>query len=302
MFKYSFPEAAYDSQTQYRKPGGSPDARELVVKEVLEWIDSGSTNICWIYGAPGTGKTPIMQEIATQCARKGTLGASFFFFKNVRTSSARLVSSIAYQLVVSAPEKRLQIGEVVETDASVLEKPLSVQMQKLVVSPLLPNVDETNETAHPRPTVPPVIVVIDGVDHCIGAENQREVVRIIEEASKHQQLPILWLIACRPEDVIRKSFEAITPQPLSISLADVERLLESQRQVSMLTYLRNRFNESYEKNPSRTAGVLTIALPIFGLLYWIYIFPLLLRLAFAALALLGYIVRQVLCMSKWTNI
>jgi hypothetical protein len=152
------------------------------------------------------------------------LGASFFFKENIRTTSASLISSIAYQLAITVPQKRLQIGEILENDISILQKPLSIQMHKLIISPFLPDAAGDNDTPPPIPSSPPVLVIIDGIDQCRGEYAQRQIVRLVHEASS-QNLPILWLISSRPENSIRQSFDAIAAQAHSISLADIERLI-----------------------------------------------------------------------------
>ncbi|KAF9461640.1 hypothetical protein BDZ94DRAFT_1299114 [Collybia nuda] len=273
LFKGSCPNAAYDSQTYHS--GGNPDVQRVIVQEVADWVKGGSTKICWIYGAPGAGKSTIMRDVATQCAHHGNLGASFFFNRNSLNYSRNFVTSIACQLVVAVPEKRLQLGEMIEADTSILQKPLAVQMQRLIVEPFMPQPNEDDEMPQPRPTSPPVVIVIDAIDECFGYSRQREIIDVIQDASSHSQLPILWVVASRPESTIRQSFDAIATQVYSISLADVGRLLETQLRVTLSTYLLNRFYKLHEKYPTSMMCFQGVIMFLLGVFFWIYLFPLL---------------------------
>ncbi|KAF9461624.1 hypothetical protein BDZ94DRAFT_1128876, partial [Collybia nuda] len=140
--------------------------RELAVQDIFDWINNGHTNICWIYGAPGTGKSHIARDIAAQCAILNILGGSFFFKRHSRASAESLVASIAYQLAVSIPEKRSQVGEAIENDPAILQKPLAVQMQKLIITPFLSGATEDSEALRSGSTGSSIVIVIDGLDEC----------------------------------------------------------------------------------------------------------------------------------------
>lgn len=271
MFKYSYPEAAYDSQYRHPDARGSSGARELAVKEVFGWINSGRTNICWVYGAPGSGKTQIVLDVAAQCAYEKILGASFSFDRNFRTSSERLISSIAYQLAVASSVKRLQVGEAIEDDPSILQKPLAIQMRKLIMASFPTSIStDSSDTQRSRPPGPPVVILIDAIDECFDEGRQHEIIHLIQEASSFKHLPILWIIASRPEEHIRRHFDAIATQVHSISIADIDRFLERQRPLSIFAYFRNRFNESYERQPNVTALLQYILTNLLDFCYQIF--------------------------------
>jgi hypothetical protein len=247
LFRKTCPGAAYDSQSHRQTPLCYQATEGLVVKEVFDWIDRRQTKICWIYGAPTTGKSSIALAIAAQCAERGVkLGASFFANgSHPHVAPTHLIPSIAYQLAISNPESRTWLGEAIERDASILHKPLETQIQELILTSLFPNSNEP-ESSFSRP---PILVIIDGLDQCFNIYHQHWIAGFMRSIANAEALPIVWLITSRPEHQIRRSFDVISSHVHAISLSTIDRKMEVHHRVSIPTYLRHRFNEIYERYP-----------------------------------------------------
>ncbi|KAF7334875.1 putative nwd2 protein [Mycena sanguinolenta] len=159
------------------------------------------TNILWLYGPAGAGKSAIMQTLASQLRDAGRLGGSFFFKRGhaTRGNAKTLFATIAYQLALAVPCLRTSISQVVEDDPSVIVRSIAVQIKKLISDPCRSHVHENCD---------PVIILIDGLDECEGLDIQVEILRIIRHSSSQGPNPLRFIIASRPEAHIYEMFDS----------------------------------------------------------------------------------------------
>lgn len=204
--------------------------------------------ILWISGPAGAGKTAIAQTVADACAKSSILAASFFFFHGAsgRNTSDGLILSIVYQLVITMPDKRVQIGQIVEEDPSILYKPLEIQIEKLIL-PLFapPSSGETHADTAPSHSQIPSVIIIDGLDECRGDNSQRDVVQHIGQLVCDDNIPLRFVIVSRPEPQIEESFGHLAGTFRSISLGNPHHI--SQVNDDIRAYLRHGFNQIYQK-------------------------------------------------------
>lgn len=162
----------------------------------------------------------------------------------------RLVLSIAYQLAIRIPHLRINLGEIIESDPSILSKPLHVQIRKLVIPLFIPTfsdgIETTESSSHPRT---PNLIIIDGLDECQGDNNQRGVVEVINELVNTTTLPLRFLILSRPEPQIEQSFDHLTCAFHRISLSTLDHIEEAERDIH--TYFRYNFNQIYQSHKLR---------------------------------------------------
>jgi NACHT domain len=133
--------AIHDSAERCPPPNCHPDTRNAVRQIILDWIkyDSAAFLFFWLYGAPGVGKTAILQAIAEfLCSRSGTneiFGGSLFFSrgKNGRDQGHFLFSTLAYQLAIKVPGLRQHINRILEENPELHTKSMAVQLQSLIV-------------------------------------------------------------------------------------------------------------------------------------------------------------------------
>ena len=117
------------------------DTQKAIINDTESWVldDTKGTLILWICAPAGSGKSAILQTIVQLFQDSGGLAAGFFFSRTVaqRQTKAHLIATIASQLVVSIPATRPFIDKAVRDDLSVFDMTLSVQMEQLVIQPLI---------------------------------------------------------------------------------------------------------------------------------------------------------------------
>ncbi|KAJ7933243.1 hypothetical protein B0H13DRAFT_1592442 [Mycena leptocephala] len=96
-----------------------------------------ASNILWLHGPAGGGKSAITQSLCLKLEAEGCLAASSFFKREhkSRGNATRLFSTIAYQLAVLLPELNRAISEIVENDRAIVDRSLSIRLQKLITEP-----------------------------------------------------------------------------------------------------------------------------------------------------------------------
>ncbi|KAJ7899397.1 hypothetical protein B0H13DRAFT_1718133 [Mycena leptocephala] len=179
-----------------------------------------SSPIVWLHGPAGAGKSAIAQSLCQKLEEEGRLGASFFFKRGhpSRGHAKRLIATIAYQLALHLPDFNCQISKSVESDPSLVDKSLSIQLQELIVEPC-----RRSTSAHP------LVVVIDGLDECEDKNIQQEILHSIGHAVT-KQLGLQFLVASRPEPHIHEIFMGLLNNlhcPLNVnqSFEDVRKYL-----------------------------------------------------------------------------
>lgn len=236
--KAACPDAFHDSQMRYPPPRCSPRTREDVIKDIFEWMARGKERLMWLSGSAGAGKSAIAQTVSELCAKDGTLVGSFFFLRGApgRNSTESLIASIAYQLATSMPNKRTQLGEIVENDPLIFRRSLEAQVQTLLIPLFLRKAhgDISDMDMSPQPS--PFIIIIDGLDECAGDNNQRDVVKVISSLVHANDIFIRCLLSSRPEPQIAESIRHLPWTVCDVSLSDKIRILEAERNIRALLY------------------------------------------------------------------
>lgn len=229
--------AAHDSAERGPDaPKCDPETRIAVQQDILSWIGYGHqatapTNILYLSGPAGSGKTAIAGSIADTCHSKGWLAASFFLSSFApspdRCSKDHVIPTLAYHLLhqKSIPGLRDEILAAIADNPSVFSKRLLQQLQILILGPLRGLGSSVDRSTWPK------VIVIDGVDEC-GADqgktgedfqrsrdsNYAEIISVLAHACADPSFPFRIIIASRPERAIRFAFTSIstspTPQPI----------------------------------------------------------------------------------------
>ncbi|KAF8954852.1 hypothetical protein BDZ97DRAFT_1741306 [Flammula alnicola] len=159
--------ASHNSDERRDPPRCLSGTRDLVLKKIMDWLQSGSdSKIMWMYGRAGAGKSAIAQTIADLCSAKQLLAASFFWFRAAhgRNDETRVISTLAYQLVLEIPEIRRLVEKAIEEDSLLLSRPLEKQLEDLIIKPLNKMV-LTKKNAISLP-FRPRFIILDGLDEC----------------------------------------------------------------------------------------------------------------------------------------
>jgi hypothetical protein len=150
-----------------------------------------------LHGPAGAGKSAIAQSLCQKLEEEDHLGASFFFKRGhpSRGHAKRLIATIAYQLALRLPDFNCHISKSVESDPSLVDKSLSIQLQKLIVEPCQQSTSARS-----------LVVVIDGLDECEDKNIQQEILHSIGHTVNHNHLGLQFLVASRSEPHIREIF------------------------------------------------------------------------------------------------
>ena len=238
-------EAIHDSAERYPAPNCHPDTRKAVRQIILDWIhnDSVAFPFFWLYGAPGVGKTAILQAIAeVLCSPSGTdenFGGSFFFSrgKNGRDQGHFLFSTLAYQLALKVPGLRQHVNHIMEANPELHTKSMTIQLQTLIV--------DSFRYLSPLPQYS-YLVIIDGLDECHDKATQESILRLLCETITVHKLPLRFLIGSRPEFYIRASFDQECLYTITRRVV-LDDAFNPGRDIEVL--LRDGFAKIYANNP-----------------------------------------------------
>ena len=203
----------------------------------------------WLYGPAGAGKSAIAQTIAELLEEAGLLAATFFFSRNAagRNDKTPLVATLVYQLIISIPEIRARVLEAVEEDPALFSRSIEAQIQALIVKPL--NAVANDETLASILLSRPRLIILDGLDECRTTSAQTHILNALSTSVKRLRIPLFFLIASRPEQDIRQSFNdqnSLGSLSFSIALDNTYRPEDDIR-----AFLQSTFDEIKRNHPSR---------------------------------------------------
>ncbi|KZP06581.1 hypothetical protein FIBSPDRAFT_1053477 [Athelia psychrophila] len=193
------------------------------------------TNVLWLYGVAGSGKSTISTTMAERLHDRGRRGLFLFFDQNSASQSSPdgVIRTIAYQLVLSNEDLRDAICDTIEKDAEIATRPLDAQFQTLVLAPL-------NSCSSKMTT--PMVIILDAFDECGNAKSRRALVYLLTT-----NLPLLprhfrFLITGRPELDSKNAFGS-HPGIKSVSLSAVEW----SGAADVLRYIQHKLNMLYRE-------------------------------------------------------
>ncbi|KAJ7823385.1 hypothetical protein B0H13DRAFT_2376076 [Mycena leptocephala] len=169
----------------------------VAIKADTEYLDS--TNVLWLHGVAGAGKSTISTTISQYCRNLRRLGAFLFFDRNNPASSSPggVLRTIAYWMAMSNTHIRAAISNAIMHDAALAIAPIQTQFQKLLLEPL--NVAADN-------IVGPITVILDALDECGNAESRESLVSLIVDEFPKLPPVFRFFIAGRPESDIAGRF------------------------------------------------------------------------------------------------
>jgi hypothetical protein len=167
-------------------------------------VDDQRAVILWLYGPAGAGKTAIAHDIAQRCDLEKLLLASFFFSRSdpTRSNAKYLIATIAYQIAVNIPGTREKIVATIERDPLILTRSLESQVTALIVEPLC----EPLEEAYFNTPTARRLIIVDGLDECDTSAVQCNILEVISLLFHKYHLPLLILVASRPERHLTHAF------------------------------------------------------------------------------------------------
>jgi hypothetical protein len=225
--------AAHDSSARTPPPRCHPDTRVKVIARITAWFNSADLRklLLWITGPAGVGKSAIVQTFAEHLAKVKCLGASVFISRpNKRNNPNGIFITIAYQLATRIEAYRNFIVERLALDPQLLRGDMHAQFATFIVEPFVQRQIGAGGKRWG--------IVLDGLDELQGEDAQCNIIQLISTfAHEHRDVPLLWIIASRPEshisntfdddDVRRSCWTEYIPIDSTEACEDVERFLRS---------------------------------------------------------------------------
>jgi len=243
------PNAFYNSAAQFDKTKCHENTRVAVLKKIMRWIlgqdETTKDNlIMWLTGAAGAGKSSIAQSIIQQAINENLAIATFFFNKSdgSRNTAKSLVATLTYQVYISLPHTQPDILACIDSDPLVFGKNLNHQFVELIVNPLLNLCRREGESYRRR------LIVIDGLDECVDRESQGDILDMLRNSIRVLQLPVLFLIASRPEHNIQAFLDSEPMKGIPARLVLDDNYMSD---MDIKIHLSDMFNEIRTSHPFR---------------------------------------------------
>ncbi|KAJ7212774.1 hypothetical protein C8J57DRAFT_1021588, partial [Mycena rebaudengoi] len=135
--------AFHDSAERYPQPKCHPETRTQMLQALWNWglgndsfpANDLSTNILWLHGPAGSGKSAIAQSFCEKLEGEKRLAGRSLFKRGdgSRGNAKKLFSTLANQPTRREPELKQAICHIVEHDLSIVDRSLSLQLQKLII-------------------------------------------------------------------------------------------------------------------------------------------------------------------------
>ena len=215
--------------------------REGVLRDIGDWFESeASQRIFWLNGLAGTGKSTIAQTFADTSFADGKLGASFFCSRDIEDHSnlQMIFPSLAFELACRYPHFRQELLEVLKKQSNVGHESLSLQMEKLLISPL-------------KATHTTTLIIIDALDECKDSEPTSTILSILSHYVGQIPTVKFFITGC-PEPQICSGFQlrALAPITEVLKLHEIEpEVVDGDIELLFRTRLGSIAGEGCEVDP-----------------------------------------------------
>ncbi|KAJ6559973.1 quinon protein alcohol dehydrogenase-like superfamily [Mycena capillaripes] len=195
-----------------------PGTREDILDDISKWLTtpSGPSNVLWLSGVAGSGKSSIATSLSQRFRDQDCLGAFIFFTRNTLANSnpTAVLHSIAYSLAQFNDRIRDALCEVIAQKPGIVDAPIRSQFEALMRGPLV--------SAQPY-LEKPIVIILDALDECSDNNWRATLISLIADDFSTLPLVFRFLITSRPDADITGRFRAqrgITAQTLSVSAAE----------------------------------------------------------------------------------
>ncbi|KAK6969244.1 hypothetical protein R3P38DRAFT_2671185 [Favolaschia claudopus] len=195
--------------------------RKDLLTEITEQLSSTTTasDIIWLYGVAGSGKSAIANTVAQYFRTLHRLGAFIFFDRdNPSTSDIRgVLHHIAHRIAESNIHVRKAICDALCADATLVDADYRTQFQRLLLDPLI--------AAAPY-IFGPIVIIVDALDECLDSTSRKALLSLI--AGDMAKLPpaVRLFITSRPDSDITRVLRAkshVASRQLDITTEDTKR-------------------------------------------------------------------------------
>ncbi|KAL0947620.1 hypothetical protein HGRIS_013709 [Hohenbuehelia grisea] len=173
--------------------------RTRLLSRIQEWMQdtSGSSQVFWLKGSLGSGKTAIAYTVAQMAQQSNLLGANFFFsrFDESLRDPRLLIPTIAFHLAHFHPAFKLALAGAVAADSDITHRQPAHQFEVL----LRHASDALNSILHP------VVFVFDALDEFEkGIASFSSTMRLLIHGLTKMSSNVRLLLTSRPEPYIER--------------------------------------------------------------------------------------------------
>ncbi|KAK6995670.1 WD40 repeat-like protein [Favolaschia claudopus] len=177
--------------------------RTDVLEDIIRQLNapSDNSNILWLFGVAGSGKSTIATSISHHFRRLQRLGAFVFFHRNDLDSSnpTTVLHSIAYKMAQLNRQIRDALCGAIDRQPEIINAPIAIQFQELLLGPF-----------HSAQLTEPIIIVLDALDECSNTFWRSSLITLI--ANDFTKLPSDFriVVTSRPDADIKGPFGSNT--------------------------------------------------------------------------------------------
>jgi hypothetical protein len=247
--------------------------RQWIIDQIIKWLnDPQASNILWLSGSPGAGKSTIAATLVSKLVEMGRLGSSFFFKRDDATlrDPAGFWRTVAFDLAqVDRVFAERLIENVTNRRVDLTRTDIESHYKYLIKDPLMESLRRHTEALKAQAEVAkksedvsgklamqdvcaksPIqsrVVVLDALDECGADSSQSTERRIFMETITQWSLlhPSLKFIITSRDHNITPSFRQVSHR---ISLNSVESA--GWEKIDIRIFFEQRFAEISSKYPS----------------------------------------------------
>ena len=180
--------------------------RQSLLNQIVAWTanqpgQKDESNIYWIYGSPGIGKTALAHSICASLHSQEQLAGAFFCRRDDPhlSETRNILPTLIYKLARMFPPFRTIVAERLRNDPNLTPESMKDSL-------FLDFIGSLPHLRHPKRTL---VLVIDALDECGNAQSRPGILSVLTSAAA--QAPWLKIvITSRPETDIQRFFDAPT--------------------------------------------------------------------------------------------
>jgi len=203
--------------------------RETLLNQIMVWAtnESYTSNLYWIHGLPGIGKTSLAHSICKKLHNKQRLAGAFFCQRDDANMSElrNILPTLISKLAEIFPPFRSIVADRLRSDPNLTSKSMEDSLFLDFICDL---------PHHPKYTL---VFVIDALDECGDDQDRPVLLKVLSEAVAHAP----WLkiiVTSRPEDEIQHFFNRL---PRS-SYSPYNLATDQDAEADLRTFARSQFD------------------------------------------------------------
>jgi Cdc6-like AAA superfamily ATPase len=214
--------------------GCLPGTRTEVLSGIIAWLDDQSesnSNVLWLCGAPGTGKTTVSWSLIAELRRQQRC-AGIFLFRQEEDSPSELWRTLAYEIARFHPAIESEIYDAATRTNNKLDlNNVKITFEKLIKDPL-----EATEIALSDHSP---VLLIGALEKCSQDESRKMLLRTLSQwpsLPRHCKL----IITSQPQSDILDVLEGESIKRMDLSMEDGDNSATTK---DIRTYIKHRFAE-----------------------------------------------------------